>query len=85
MTDMNENELRLECLKLACASLSGLSSAIDHPSIIDRGRAYADFVLGWDRKQPMQAEPATPESEADPHNPNAPLLGVVTHISPPTT
>ena len=38
---MNHDELRLECLKLAQARLSGHST--EH--IVDQARAYADFVL----------------------------------------
>ncbi len=76
-------EIRFECLRLA---RSEYPSSLDAPFVVKRARAYADFVLGKEESpQPIQAQPATPESAADPHiavNPGHEGAG---YVSPPTT
>jgi hypothetical protein len=44
--DINELQLRLECLRLAQAGASTNSAYPEKEAVIDRARAYADFVLG---------------------------------------
>ncbi len=41
----------------------------DAEEILKVARAYEDFVLEQSGPKPMQARPATPESEAVPQNP----------------
>ena len=60
---MNYDELRLACLKLAHGVQPG-----EADDVVKRARIYADFALGT--ANGMQSQPATPESEADPRNPN---------------
>ncbi len=83
---MDNYELRLECLKLAQSSGVAISlSPAANVAILDRARAYADFVLQQSGPKPMQAKPATPETEADPQNPSAPGHEGAGYVSPPTT
>ncbi len=78
---MDNYELRLECLKLAETYQRGHTT----DDTVERARAYADFVLQQSGPKPMQAKPATPETEADPRNPNVPGHELAGHVSPPTT
>ena len=65
---MSHDELRLECLKLA----QGCQPDHSTKDIVDRAHLYANFVLDHAaRPTAMPAQPATPESEADPQAPEA--------------
>jgi hypothetical protein len=44
---MTEEELRLECLKLALQNASASGLPLEASPLISRARAYADFVLNW--------------------------------------
>jgi hypothetical protein len=68
---MDIEEIRLECLKLARGDFP---SCIDSQTIAERAKPYLDFMLGNDKApEPVQAKPATPESDADPRNPSVPI------------
>lgn len=66
---MTHDELRLECLKLAHTDRPNCT---DNEAIIEWAKTYADFVIDSrsGSPQPAKAEPSTPETEADPRNPN---------------
>ena len=80
---MSHDELRLECLKLAQTHLAGYSAK----DIVDQAHLYANFVLDHAAavKQALPAQPATPESETDPQNPNVPGHEPTGHVSPSST
>ncbi|KKL25991.1 hypothetical protein LCGC14_2399750 [marine sediment metagenome] len=82
---MDTHGLRLECLRLA--SLAAATAPPEETeAVLKRARAYANFIMGTaEPPKPMQAEPATPESETDPRNPNVPGHEKTGHIAPPTT
>lgn len=81
---MTQDELRLECLRLAQAYPIGLSRPAK--DIVDQAHLYADFVLdAAGRRTGMPAEPATPESEDDRQNPNVPGHEATGHVSPSST
>ena len=82
---MDTHGLRLECLRLA--SLAAATAPPEETeAVLKRARAYANFIMGTaEPPKPMQAEPATPESETDPRNPNAPVFDGAGYVSPPTT
>ena len=81
---MSQDELRLECLKLAQAFPTGLSRPAE--DIVDQARLYADFVLDHAaRPTALPAQPTTPESETDPQKSNVPGHAVTGHISVSST
>jgi hypothetical protein len=43
---MSPDELRLECLRLAQGAASASGIHTDKNEVVDRARAYADFVAG---------------------------------------
>ena len=80
---MNEAEIRLECLRMA---RTDFPTCMSDERVVERAVAYAGFVMGKAKSpNPMQAQPATLKTEADPHNPNVPGHEVAGYVSPPTT
>ena len=82
---MTQDELRLECLKLAQTHLAGYLVK----DIVDQAHLYANFVLDHAaRPTALPAQPAAPESEIGttaPQKSNVPGHGPTGHVSPSST